>query len=558
MDTKLRVFTFLEPFNLQYHLAHHLNERNFVCNECPQAYNTSSDLAQHRRIHEKHQQPFSCPECGLQFQYLSQFNVHLRTHRKNIVHECTICNKTFTRSKGLAVHMRDIHQEIDCGECGETFGKRSEFDRHVQAVHRKLGKTAETVACDICGEAVEKSKHQQHLKAVHSAVKEHKCEICCRVFKMPSYLKSHHDAVHLGIKNHECNECDQKFAKMSGLKRHKARVHLKGKDFKCDLKGCGQEFPNKFRLRLHMMNVHLKETRRNEEKKFFCDCCADGNGYVRKSRLVRHLQRKLPKKFEKKPNETSETVVKIEHDKGLKIENDEGFNGDNNDEALNDDNDWDAGSVASCSKNEPLSDDEDWKFGHQEVLQPEIKEEKPMSELIVVKKELLEAEVESKLFFEEKAVLKLKCNLCSKTSDDENSLKCHLINAHDLSKLKCTLCEQTFENKDGFKTHFLAVHAYTPNDTADPSKPKTVASRNPKGASKPPQKKPEGAAGKNESASCEICGKSFWNRKYLSTHISGVHRQGEKAFECEVCLTKFTYKKTRDRHFKSQHSGDQT
>lgn len=505
-----------------------MNERNFVCNECPQAYNTASDLAQHRRIHEKHQDPYSCPECSLQFQFLSQFNAHLRTHRQNIIHECTICNKRFARPKYLAAHMRDIHQEIDCAECGETFRKRSDFDRHVNTVHLKLIQHGPTVACDICGEAVEKIKHQQHLKTAHNIVKEIKCKICFMLFKMPSYLKSHHDAVHLGIKNHECRECGKKFSKMSGMKKHRVQVHLKIKDFKCE---CGKEFHDKYRMRKHM-RVHLKAaTTVKLKKRFYCDCCADGKGFAKKSHIVQHLK----KQFQNKPTKTLETVV-------VKIETDEG---------LNDDNDWDPGSVPSCSKNERFSDNDDWNFGIQEEPLREIKQEKPTSKSIVVK-ESLEAEIESKHSAKENPVLKLKCNLCSQMFGDDNSFKCHLITAHDLNKLKCTLCTQTFENKDEFKTHFLAVHAFSQNDTKGREKHKTEVEP------KQSRRNLKGEGEKDESASCDICGKSFWNRKYLSTHISGVHRRGEKAFECDVCLKKFTYKMTRDRHFKKQHSGNQT
>lgn len=283
------------------------------------------------------------------------------------------------------------------------------------------------------------------------------------------------------------------------------------------------------------MRVHLKAaTRVALKKRFYCDCCADDKGFAKKSHIVQHLKRKL----QNKPTETTETVV-------VKIETDEG---------LNDDNDWDAGSVPSCSKNERSSDNDDWKFGNQKEFLREIKQEEPTSQSIVQKKESLEAEaeIESKHSTKENAALELKCNLCSQMFGDENSFKCHLITAHDLNKLKCTLCAQIFENKHEFKTHFLAVHAYTPNETESPGKHET------EGESKQPRRNPEGAEEKEESPSCDICGKSFWNRKYLSIHISGVHRRGEKAFECDVCLKKFTYKMTRDRHFKKQHSGNQT
>lgn len=67
-------------YNLQYHMAHHINARSFLCNECPKTYNTAADLAQHQRIHDKGRDPFKCEDCGMFFEARNKFIAHMKTH----------------------------------------------------------------------------------------------------------------------------------------------------------------------------------------------------------------------------------------------------------------------------------------------------------------------------------------------------------------------------------------------------------------------------------------------------------------------------------------------
>lgn len=89
-------------------MAHHMNTRNFLCKECPRAFNTVADLVQHQRIHEKQRDPYICSECNLTFQIKSRYNTHMRTHKieQKGPKECSICKKMFVC---LSSHYRIVH-----------------------------------------------------------------------------------------------------------------------------------------------------------------------------------------------------------------------------------------------------------------------------------------------------------------------------------------------------------------------------------------------------------------------------------------------------------------
>ena len=56
-------FVLSDVSNYHYHMAHHGNDRNFLCTECPKSYKTKVDLLQHERSHDKLKSRFQCDKC---------------------------------------------------------------------------------------------------------------------------------------------------------------------------------------------------------------------------------------------------------------------------------------------------------------------------------------------------------------------------------------------------------------------------------------------------------------------------------------------------------------
>ena len=61
--------------------------------------------------------------------------------------------------------------------------------------------------------------------------KSHKCKVCGKKFRCPSYLKVHFKTVHEKRKDFKCKICDKSFGQKSTLNLH-LKIHLKTSNFR--------------------------------------------------------------------------------------------------------------------------------------------------------------------------------------------------------------------------------------------------------------------------------------------------------------------------------------
>ncbi|GAA35545.1 Zinc finger protein 516 [Clonorchis sinensis] len=122
-----------------------------------------------------------------------------------VLHECTLCNKTFPRKWRLRRHAT-IHSDIKqykCNHCEQTYAYKWGLKEHVNRVHQ-----------DKCsGEKIQK----------------HECRICSRMFLRRDHLIQHM-RVHSGEKPFGCKFCKTSFSAYGNLQRHLRTIHLKAKD----------------------------------------------------------------------------------------------------------------------------------------------------------------------------------------------------------------------------------------------------------------------------------------------------------------------------------------
>ncbi|CAF0712392.1 unnamed protein product [Brachionus calyciflorus] len=108
--------------------------------------------------------------------------------------------------------------------------------------------------------------------------KQHNCPYCDRSFTRPYRLNDHISFSHTDEKKYMCTQCSKNFSCKDKLKHHidvkhenkKPNVKTKTKvkniqDLKCEYPGCTKTFANKYNVKRHVENVHMKLKRKHEK-----------------------------------------------------------------------------------------------------------------------------------------------------------------------------------------------------------------------------------------------------------------------------------------------------
>lgn len=116
----------------------HTREGLETCHICEKVFTHSYALNVHLRTHSK-ENNFMCHECKKIFQNGTKLYKHVLTHGKKR-HSCEQCDATFRLSKLLNRHVMAAHggvKGLRCtGEqCGAAFSSQAEVREHVRAAH---------------------------------------------------------------------------------------------------------------------------------------------------------------------------------------------------------------------------------------------------------------------------------------------------------------------------------------------------------------------------------------------------------------------------------------
>eukprot|EP00062_Callorhinchus_milii_P017220 gi/632969332/ref/XP_007901030.1/ PREDICTED: zinc finger protein Gfi-1b [Callorhinchus milii] len=173
--------------------AHYNTDSTFHCVKCNKAFSTSHGLEVHVRRSHSGMRPFGCDVCGKMFGHSVSLEQHLHTHSQERSFECKMCGKTFKRSSTLSTHLL-IHSDTrpyPCQYCGKRFHQKSDMKKHTY---------------------------------IHTGEKPHKCQVCGKSFSQSSNLITH-SRKHTGFKPFGCDTCGKGFQRKVDLRRHRETQH---------------------------------------------------------------------------------------------------------------------------------------------------------------------------------------------------------------------------------------------------------------------------------------------------------------------------------------------
>lgn len=276
-------------------------DRQWSCDECDFQASRQSALTLHKQNKHKMEQNvsepvknidlsqeeenllFVCEFCDKKFLSKRKWKKHILCHTKSgpqdreIIQACSVCSETFSNSKNLQEHLKNVHNldeesKYNCDKCDKSFRLSRSLDIHL-ATHSN-----ETpYLCDICGKSFKHGSNLSSHKKSHAdskATHRHACDLCPKSFPSKFHL-SEHKNVHLNLTPYPCGICGKKFHRRIQLRQHRI-IHSQS-SYECPQ--CGVAFNRRGNMTQHMKR-HMKEL------KFTCKVCKES--FQTLSEVVQH------------------------------------------------------------------------------------------------------------------------------------------------------------------------------------------------------------------------------------------------------------------------------
>ncbi|KAJ4177756.1 hypothetical protein NW767_015039, partial [Fusarium falciforme] len=170
-------------------------ELEFKCGECSQSCASAGSLLTHyRQEHFKEgarrtwEEPVVDPQ---QNEIDRKYWIDVAAHRKRV---CDKCQKAFNTSSDLATHKRNVHDKIRdhvCLKCSMAFSSKYDLNRHKKNIHDKI----RNFVCADCGKRfVDQGSLNQHRGHMHGAGCT--CEVCGEHMPSKKALAEHKNREH--------------------------------------------------------------------------------------------------------------------------------------------------------------------------------------------------------------------------------------------------------------------------------------------------------------------------------------------------------------------------
>ena len=357
--------------------------------------------------------------------------------------KCKICCKIFPRKSVLQEHKLRSHKQIQEYSNDTMESKQDDEIRCEKTIkdERKEHK------CEICGKIFEfkelldkhfQSDHENHLDVQHITPEQKNpgenqklpCEKCNKFFSCKAYLRKHyktllhkeqHSVRHKELQEKAvCEMCKKTFFRKDRLKRHLLNIHGENQNFPCET--CGKVFKCKKYLNRHYNSQH-KEKAVCEKQKLPCETC--GKLFACKRYLKTHYN------FQHKEQQEKAVCLMCEKTfiNNLKL----------NQHIKSVHREVGASGMFQC-------DFCDTTFGENHKLKKHIDNHHKRVARQVARQV---AEI---------------CDICQKYFSSNIKLKDHILKIHEGKFIKCDICQKDLSSNRRLKDHVKAVHNKSSQD----------------------------------------------------------------------------------------------
>ena len=140
-----------ELYEMHMKKAHEGITHPFVCDDCGRKFRANKELQNHIKTVHLGQFPFICQYCAKGFLSLAALNIHLPKHTDERNYKCDQCPEAFKTRSGLLYHTRSAHtgeRPFRCDRCGKGFFSSVKLTNHIKCVHNREERPC---ICHICG-----------------------------------------------------------------------------------------------------------------------------------------------------------------------------------------------------------------------------------------------------------------------------------------------------------------------------------------------------------------------------------------------------------------------
>ncbi|XP_060657870.1 LOW QUALITY PROTEIN: gastrula zinc finger protein XlCGF52.1 [Drosophila nasuta] len=172
-----------------------------------------------------------CTECEKKFTRTFQLKLHLMSVHglgNGLRYPCEVCSKSFASRHSLRYHVTSLHsteRPFACELCDRRFVLRTQLNSHAR-MH--TGETKPRIfKCNICAKTwPTKSDLRTHMRSHDPDMSKRpfKCDKCEKAFYTRGHLSSH-NLVHTGEKPHTCTYCKKSYQSVGNLNNHIVRQH---------------------------------------------------------------------------------------------------------------------------------------------------------------------------------------------------------------------------------------------------------------------------------------------------------------------------------------------